>query len=102
MRRIAVTTHRLPGLAIELVLAAIRPIRRDRVGVPTRLALRNPLELRWDGRRATNAAGRAPLGQVDAERVRRPLTDDAVDRQPFARLEAPNGVPGLRTEDAVG
>ena len=100
-RRVAVAADRLPRLAVELVLAAVRPVRGDRLRVPARLALRDLLERRRDAHAAA-AARRAALGQVDAERVRRLRSDDAVDRQPLARLEAPHGVAGLRAEDAVG
>src|SRR6476620_11285387 len=100
---VAAAAELLPGGAVELVLAAVGAVGRDRGRVAAGLALGDPLKRRarvapGGGRRA--ARRRRVRG--DAERSERPGADDAVDGQAVAALEAAHGRPGAGAVDDVG
>src|SRR4051794_24002820 len=69
---VAVASVRLPGRLVELELPAVAPAARDRAGIATRLALRDPLEHgRQFHARAAAGLARAAVARIARARRRR-------------------------------
>src|SRR4051794_5967115 len=105
--RVARAAERRPGVAVELVLAAVLTVGRDRLRVAARLALGDLLELRRDRRvglaRAALRLIGAAAARAQAERGERLRADDAVDLEIVPPLEGAHGALGARvvhTRDA--
>src|SRR4029079_5249435 len=92
--RVAVAAHLLPGVLVELVLAAVGAVRRDRARVAAGLALGDRLELRRDGGRAAGVAAVGRGGDAQAERRQGRRAGDAVGLEAVPLLEALDGALG--------
>src|SRR5205085_5744965 len=97
-RRVAPAADAAPGLAVELVLAAIAAVRRHRGRVSLGFALRYRLQARIHPRRAHHLL---ILG-IDAQRAQRARVEQAVRLELVRALEALHRPPGLLPDDSVG